>query len=140
MLLGEKEKQVVQQRLQGMTSTVKLVMFTQELECDYCRDTRDLVQQVAELSDQVEAEIYNFVTDRDKAEEYGIDKIPAIAIVGEKDYGVRYYGIPAGYEFGALIEDIASVSKGDSELMEESRAFLAKLNQDVHLQVFTTPT
>ena len=74
------------------------------------------------------------------AESYAIDKVPAVAIIGKKDYGIRLYGIPAGYEFGTLIEDIRLVSAGDSALMPETRAMVAKLTKPIRIQVFSTPT
>lgn len=74
------------------------------------------------------------------AEQYGIDKVPAVAIVGAKDYGIRLYGIPSGYEFGTLIEDIKLVSAGDSGLSPATRAMVAKLKKPVRIQVFITPT
>jgi hypothetical protein len=74
------------------------------------------------------------------AETLGIDKIPAVAIVGAKDYGIRLYGIPAGYEFGSLIEDIRLVSEGDSGLSPETRKAVAELTKPVKIQVFITPT
>jgi glutaredoxin-like protein len=140
MQLGERERRYVLQKFQGLKDPVRLVMFTQETECEFCADTRALVEQVASLSPLLSAEIYNFVLDREKATEYRVDKIPAIAIVGAADYGLRYYGIPAGYEFAALIEDIVDVSRGDSGLSAESRSQLKQLDAPVHLQVFTTPT
>jgi len=128
-----------------LTDPVKLVMFTQEIECEYCYETRSLVEEIAGLSEKVTAEIYNFVIDKDKAEAMGVDKIPAIAILAvrdgqERDYGIRYYGIPSGYEFGSVIEDILMVSRGDSGLSPASRQAIAKLTQPVHIQVFVTPT
>jgi alkyl hydroperoxide reductase subunit AhpF len=115
-------------------------MFTQALECDFCEETRELVEELASLSDQVNAVIYDFVADKDKAEEYAIDKIPAIAVLGERDYGVRIYGIPAGYEFTSLIEAIKTVSAGQSGLSEATKEALAQIEQPVHFQVFVTPT
>ena len=140
MLLGAREQKVVADRFQNLVGPVRLVMFTQEVECQFCRDTRELVEQLASLSDKIKAEIYNFVLDKEQVAQYGVNKIPAVAIVGAKDYGIRYYGIPSGYEFSALVDDIVDVSKDDSGLSAESRKALAGLTSDVHLQVFTTPT
>ncbi len=144
-LLRQKERDIVRKEFEGLIHPVKLVMFTQELECEYCYETRSLVEEIAGLSDKVTAEIYNFVTDKDKAQAMEVDKIPAIAILAvrdgqERDYGIRYYGIPSGYEFGSVIEDIKMVSKGDSGLSPASREAIAKLTQPVHIQVFVTPT
>jgi glutaredoxin-like protein len=140
-LLQDKDKEAVKAQLQEeLVNPVKLVNFTQALECQFCANTRQLVEEVATLSDKIELEVYNFAIDKEKVEEYGVDKIPAIAIMGEKDYGVRYYGIPSGYEFSSLIEDIIDVSKGEVELLPATREALAGITKPLHFQVFVTPT
>jgi glutaredoxin-like protein len=139
-MLEDEHRDEVASQLAGLSNPVRLVMFTQALECDFCEETRELVEELASLSDQVNAVIYDFVADKDKAEEYAIDKIPAIAVLGERDYGVRIYGIPAGYEFTSLIEAIKTVSAGQSGLSEATKEALAQIEQPVHFQVFVTPT
>jgi len=140
-LIGPKDAEHLQKEFsEKLVNPVRLVMFTQEFECQYCRETRQLVEEVAALSDKVDAEVYNFVIDKERVEAYSVDKIPAIAIVGTKDYGLRYYGIPSGYEFTSLIEDIIAVSQGDSGLPAPTREALAQLSKPVHIQVFVTPT
>ncbi len=139
-VLKDDDKEQVRRQLEALVNPVKLVMFTQTIECEFCADTRALVEEVASLSDSVEAVIYNFVTDKDRADDYGVDKIPAIAVIGDKDYGVRFYGIPAGYEFASLIEAMKTVSSGQSGLSETTKEALAQVDEPVHLQVFVTPT
>jgi glutaredoxin-like protein len=133
----------------ALVGPVRLVMFTQgqsegaepvSLTCQRCQETEQMVRELAELSDKITAEIYDFVADGDKAREYGVDKIPAIAVVGEQDYGVRFFGIPAGYEFSSLIRDITAVSQGDTELAEGTKNALKNLDADVHIQVLVTLT
>jgi glutaredoxin-like protein len=123
-----------------LVDPVKIVMFTQEIECRFCSDTRQLVQDLATLNSKITAEIYDFVTDTAKAKEYGIDKIPAIAIIGKKDYGVRIYGIPYGYELQTLIEAIVNVSKGQTDLSEKTKSILKEVKSPVHIKVFVTLT
>jgi glutaredoxin-like protein len=128
-----------------LVNPVKILMFTQTIECQFCSETRQIVEEVAALSDKITAEIYNFVSDKAMAELYGIDKIPAIAILGsmdgnDKDYGIRFYGIPSGYEFSSIIEDIIDISKGESGLQPKSKQAVAELTEPVHFQVFVTPT
>ena len=106
---------------------VKIVMFTQEIECQYCSQTRELVQELAPLNDKITVEVFDFVANAAKAKEYGIDKIPALAIIGKKDYGVRIYGIPYGYELQTLIEAIITVSKGTTDLSDNTKSILRKL-------------
>ena len=138
--LDEKNREIVKKEFKKLANPVTIVNFTQQLECQYCEDTCKLMEELAQLSDKVSLEVYNFQIDKEKAEEYGVDKIPATVIVGEKDYGVRYYGIPGGYEFTSVVTDIIDVSIGGSGLSEETKSKLASLEKDVHLQVFVTPT
>ncbi len=139
-VLKDEDREEVRKQLMGLASLVRLVMFTQDFECHFCTETRELVEEIASLSDEVDAVIYDFAADKEKAEDLGIDKIPAIAVVGEKDYGVRFYGIPSGYEFVSLIEAIKMVASGQSELSDATKEALAQLDEPVHLQVFVTPT
>lgn len=138
--LQDKDKKVIQDRLKDLVDPVKLINFTQELECQFCRETRQLVTELAALSDKLELEVYNFQIDKEKADQYKVDKVPAIVIEGAKDYGVRYYGIPTGYEFASLLETILAISQGASGLSEESKEKLRTLDQELHIQVFVTPT
>lgn len=139
-LLNDEVRKDVKAALADVKQPVTLKVFTQALECQYCQETRELAEEVAALSDQLSIETYDFVEDKALADKLGIDKIPAMAIIGAKDYGVRLFGIPSGYEFGTLIEDIKLVSEGDSGLAPETRATVAKLQKPVHIQVFITPT
>jgi glutaredoxin-like protein len=139
-LLNEQIRKEVRAMLADLSDPVTLKVFTQEFECQYCQQTRELVEEVAALSDRLSLEVYDFQKDAKVAQDYAIDKIPAVAIVGAKDYGVRLYGIPSGYEFGTLIEDVKLVSGGDSGLSPETRAMVAGLEKPVRIQVFSTPT
>jgi len=138
--LTDKDKQYIENLFENLQDNVKLIMFTQEMECQYCRETRQLLEEVAAISDKIELTVYNFQIDKEIVEKYKIDKIPATILEGKKDYGIRYYGIPSGYEFSSLLEDIVDVSKNDSGLTEDSKQMLAKIQKPMHLQVFVTPT
>jgi len=139
-LLNDAIRKDVGAMLADLADPVTLKVFTQEMECQYCKETHELVEEVAALSDQLSMEVYDFVADKAVADQFGIDKIPAIAVVGAKDYGIRLFGIPSGYEFGTLIEDIKLASEGDSGLAPETRAAVARLTKPVQIQVFITPT
>jgi len=145
-LISEKDAEFLRNDFEAkLTNPVKLVVFTQEIECQFCAETRQIAEEIASLSDLISVVIYDFVDDEPQAEMLGVDKIPAIAIMRvedgkDKDYGIRFFGIPSGYEFTTIIEDIADVSKGDSGLMPKTREALAGVTEPLHLQVFVTPT
>ncbi len=140
-LIPDDRKELLANELkEKMENPVKIVMFTQEIECRFCSDTRQLVQELATLNDKITVEVYDFVADAQKAKEYGIDKIPALAIISEKDYGVRIYGIPYGYELQTLIEAVINVSRGKTDLSDKTKTILAEVKAPVHIQVFVSLT
>ncbi|MDM7925018.1 MAG: thioredoxin family protein [bacterium] len=141
-MLREEDKREVRERLSALREPVKLVYFTQMLAgaCRFCVETERLLKDVASLSDRITLETRNFVSDAEEARRYGVDKIPATVLIGEKDSGLRFYGMPSGYEFMTFLETLLRLSRRDSGLSEESRKALKGLDRPVHLQVFVTPT
>ena len=140
-LIPDDKKELLRKEFkEKMEDSVKILMFTQEIECKFCSDTRQLAQELATLSDRISVEVYDSVADANKAKELGIDKIPALSIIGKKHYGVRIYGIPYGYELQTLIEAITNVSRGRTDLSEETKKILADVKVPVHIQVFVSLT
>jgi glutaredoxin-like protein len=138
--LSQKDREKIGAQLQDLTGEVHMVMFTQELECQNCAQTRALLGELAAMSDRLSLTILDFVADAEEAQKYGIDKIPATVLMTDQDVGIRYYGVPAGYELAALVETIRDLSKGETGLDPETLANLKDLSKDVHIQVFVTPT
>ncbi len=147
-LMDDRVRKQVKAALAGLARPVKLLMFTQgeggALECEYCGDTRQLLEELSGLSDKLTLEVKDFQRDEDAAKTYGIDKIPALAVLADgdspKDHGIRLYGVPAGYEFSSLIEGIKLVSQGEAGLSAETLRQVAQIKEPVHIQVFVTPT
>jgi len=143
-LLSEQDQATLRNEFAALQTPVKLIVFSQETECQYCRETRQIAEELSALADNIELEVFDFVADSEVAAQFNIDKIPATVVMrggGEPlDYGIRYYGVPSGYEFSSLVHDILRITSGDSGLAEETRGFLADLTTPVHLQVFVTPT
>ncbi len=141
-LMDDHTRDQVRELLSDLSGPVKLLMFSQEFECQLCAETRQISEEVAALSDKIAVEVRDFGEDAALAQQYGIDKIPAIAVLGadDRDYGIRFYGIPSGYEFMSLLEAIQLVSTGQLHLADQTRAYLDTLEGDLHLQVFVTPT
>ena len=141
-MLTEEDKKEIQNRLKTMIEPVTLVYFTQQLigPCRFCLETEQLLKELAPLSDKLSLEIKNFIGDREDVQKFGVDKIPAICLTGERDYGIRMYGIPTGYEFLTFLETILRISSKDSGLSQDSRNALKGLKKPVHIQIFVTPT
>lgn len=139
-LLKKRDKTAIEKEFANLQDPVKLVFFTQEMECQFCEQTHELLQEVSELSEKVSFEVYDFVNDKDKALQYQIDKIPATIVEGDKDYGIRFFGVPSGYEFATLIGSLLEVSTKESGLSQQTKSLLQGIHTPVHIQVFVTPT
>ncbi len=144
-LLNDNIQGQVKEALAQMQHPVQILFFGSQENCEYCNDTRQLVEEVCALSEQLSLSIHDIQSDATLAAEYHVDKTPGLVIAakdGEQvtDYGIRVAGIPAGHEFSSLIQDILLVAGRDSGLNEQTREFLRTLTKPVSLKVFVTPT
>ncbi len=147
--LNEQDAGFVRKRLAAeMVHDVRLVFFAPSTgglalpgeDWEMAEYTRQILKELSGLSERLIMEEHSMVSEPGLAKEYGVDRAPAIAIVGAEDHGVRFYGMPGGYEFVTLLELILDVSKGRTPLSPDTLEALANLPSDVHLQVFVTPT
>jgi alkyl hydroperoxide reductase subunit AhpF len=138
--LSARDEAAVRKEFERIGGPVKLTVFASELGGDHNAQTVALVKEVAALSDQISVSVLNPHIDREQAAAYGVSESPAVVVEGARDYGIRFLGVPGGYEFSNLIDSIIAVSTGEAGLSEESKNTLAALTDDVTIKVFTTPT
>jgi alkyl hydroperoxide reductase subunit AhpF len=145
-LISPVDQQKLRDAFAEMTSPVRLLFFTQTLGCETCVQTKQILDELPPLSDKITIEEANLVLDADKATQYGVDRVPSIAVVGQSETGeprdsrIRFVGTPAGYEFMSLIHAVLLVGGGESSLTEDTRKRIAAVDKPVVMQVFTTPT
>ncbi|MFN2284819.1 MAG: protein disulfide oxidoreductase [Anaerolineae bacterium] len=139
-LLNDEIVKNVTEMLADLTSDVQLVVFTSENGCEYCKEIVQLAEEIAATSSKLTTEVYDFDTASDKAASYNITMAPAMVIVGKRDYGLRYYGIPSGHEFSTLLYGIQRASQGEPDLDPQTLSYLSELAEPVNIQVFVTPT
>lgn len=140
-LIREEVAQQLREEFASLAGPVRLAVFSQALADPESEQVKRLLEELSAIEPRIAVEPYNFVLDTAKVAELDIRRTPGIAILGpEKDYGVRFYGQPSGYEFGTLMEAILDVGAGESGLSDATRQALAELEGAVHLQVFSTPT
>ena len=142
-LLSERDRQTVQSHLAGLTHDVTLLFFTQTIGApDTALIARQVIDEVAGLSERVSVEEVNLILDREKSAQFGIDRIPAIVLLRDgADTRMRFLGAPAGYEFSSLIESIILAGTDDSGLSEDSKLLIAeKATAPMDIKVFVTPT
>ena len=139
-MLQEKDREYLRGEFAKLTEPVRLVFFGAEEGCASCGDTRQLLEETAELGEKIELTVYDVNGDEGKAGEYGVDRAPTVIVEGERDFGIRFIGIPSGYEYSSLIEDIIDVGTGKTELSQVTKDALSEVDEPVHIQVFVTPS
>jgi glutaredoxin-like protein len=144
-LLDEKVTKQISEVFEKLFQPVQILFFGSQENCEYCNDTRQLLEEVVAISPKLGLSVYNLQSDAAIAAQYSVDKAPAFVVAarnGEQfdNTGIQYAGIPSGHEFNTLIQDIVLVSSRDSGLKPATREFLRALQKPIHLQVFVTPT
>jgi len=143
-LFNEQDVKAIREMLAAsLKRPVQLVLFISDQNCAYCEPTRELLEALSMLHDSLSLTVYDLQIDAERAAALGVDKAPGIVVLGGAeghDYGIRFYGIPSGYEFASLLEAIRIVGSDEVELQTATRQFLEGLTAPLHLQVFVTPS
>jgi alkyl hydroperoxide reductase subunit AhpF len=146
-LLSDSDLKQLRETFADLKTPVKLVFFTQAINCETCDIAKQVLEEVTRISDQITLEEHNFALEHETAAAYGIDRVPAVAVLGRNgdgqpsDHGIRFFGAPHGYEFSSLLESILLVG-GVEEigLSDTSTSLLGSVQEPVRIQVFVTPT
>jgi glutaredoxin-like protein len=136
--LSKEDQEYLQETFSSLERPVRLIYFTQQFECEYCEIGQEIFSELADFSEKITLEVFDFKENTSEVEQYGIDMIPGLVVANEKDYGIRYFGIPGGYEFSSLIEAIIDVSKGITGLSDATKQAVKRLEKPIHIQVFIT--
>ena len=140
-MLNDEVRGQVKEMLGTLPSAVRLLVFTKSEDCEYCDTIVELTTELSDVVDDLTVEVFDVAENEEEAATYNIDKAPAIAIVGAEDYGLRFFGIPANYEFSTLLHGIQVAAAGTStQLDDATRDYLHGLDEPIHYQVFVTPT
>jgi hypothetical protein len=162
-LLSDADQQRLREAFAPMVNPVRLLFFTQSFDCDTCLETKQILDELPPLSDNITIEEVNFILEREKAAQFAIDRAPGIAVVSQaranpslstsaaasgtepvapvNDSRIRFLGAPSGYEFMSLIHAVQLVGGAQpSSLTAESQKRLAAVDRPLTIKVFTTPT
>lgn len=149
-LISDDDRETIRTHFdESLSGDVEIVMFTEhespiiipgKQPCETCAQTQDLLEEVASLSDKLKLTVHELSKAREEAFALGINRVPAFVCKGASRGRVRFFGIPSGYEFSALIADLVDVSNATTDLSAETREFLSSLTEDVNIKVFITPT
>jgi len=137
--INENDAETLKKMFAAYPNDIKMLFFEKSENCETCPIARGLYEEVSSLSDKISFQVYDFEKDSAEVSKYQIDKVPAMVIKGAKDYGIRFYGVPSGYEFNSLLHALQNVSQGEINLSGVIKEDLDKIEKDIHVQVFVTP-
>ena len=165
-IIADKDRPTVRDLLaRELVADVELLLFTQgrarqpvtgEQDGETCEETRELLEELAALSDQLHLTTHDVDVDPATATSYNVTVVPTVMIrrrapatatspdaraaPAEIGANVRFLGLPCGYEFSTLLADVVDVSKGKTDLSAEALKIVRAIKKPVHIQVFVTPT
>lgn len=139
-LLNQELQNQIKQFLSPMKDSVTLVLFTQESPCDTCNETRQLLSEIAELSDKLSFVEKDLNVDVEDAERYDITLTPSFVMLDhEGQYrGVKFNGIPAGHEINSFLTAIIDMSGVDFGFDQLTLERIKRINKPVNIKVFVT--
>ncbi len=141
-IFNEETRTELKEMIGDLPNSVNITFFTSEKKCRSCRDTLMYVQEFSELNDNINFTVYDIDKDTEIAQKHLIERVPAIVVMDKdmNDRGIKFYGIPSGYEIHSLIasvrESAGIVMPIDVEIKERIEA----INKEVKIKVFVTPT
>lgn len=141
MYLDENTQTEVKKRLEKMDNEVHIHLILGDKEDSDV--LKNLMGELTELSDKLV--LVEGFEDLDKSALGDIENKPLIVLHNKNTKGtVKYHGIPAGYEFGALLDSLLDISNdsfenhGDEKKLTEF--FEKNPDKKVNFKVFVTPT
>ncbi|AIY90097.1 protein disulfide oxidoreductase [Geoglobus acetivorans] len=142
-LLKNEDKEYLKREFENaLKNDVRLILFSSEDEhCIYCKETRQLLEEVSALSDKILLEVHDIKSE--DAKTMGVEHTPTIVITdSDSRLGsrIKFIGIPSGYEFTTLIKDIMFISSGELEVSPETREALKDVNSKLLIEVYVTPS
>ncbi len=142
-IIDEKTKEHLKKDFESKLQDEVRILFFKGEPCQYCKEIREIINTLEEVSNgKIRVEEYDFANNKDIVAKYNVEMYPALVLVSNKfpAGNVKFYGIPSGYEFISLVEDIFMLSTGQTSLTDDTKDIIKGIKKPVKIQVFVTPT
>ncbi len=142
-IIDEKTKEHLKKDFESKLQDEVRILFFKGEPCQYCKEIREIIKTLEEISNgKIKVEEYDFAQDKEVVAKYNVEMYPALVLISNKFPvgNVKFYGIPSGYEFISLVEDIFMLSTGQTSLTDDTKDIIKGIKKPVKIQVFVTPT
>jgi glutaredoxin-like protein len=139
-LIGKEDAAEIRRLFRAnLTRDVRVLLFTSKRGCLYCGQTKQLLEDVASLTDKIKVEVLDRDEEHAKVEELRVELAPTTVIVASNGSKLYYVGMPGGRQLRSLVEDLVDASNGRVEMDEEIRAIIDRVKSETVIRVFVTP-
>lgn len=140
--LSDRERQTLREMFRDLKYPVHVELFV-DPEDEWSRAAEELITEVVGvMPDLLHAEVRPLREHQLLATLYGVERAPTFILCDHKrdDSGIRFVGLPSGYEFAVLIEALLDVSASRVRISDKSLNYIRNLEREITLEVFVTPT
>ena len=138
-LLGKDDRKEIASLFSArMAGDVTVLLFTRR-DCEYCPETRKLLEEIASLDARIKLEAVDIEVDRERAEKLGVEEAPTTVIVAANGALMHYVGMPGGRQLRPLVEDLLDASRGRAELDAATSRVVSAVKRPTVIKVFVTP-
>jgi len=139
-LIGKQDAAEIEKLFRArLSGEAKVLLFSSKRVCAYCAQNKELLVELAALTDKIRLVVLDLEEDRAAAEEMGVDLAPTTVILATNGAKLHYVGMPGGRQLRSLVEDIVDASRGRAELDEEVRGIVSRVSATTVIKVFVTP-
>lgn len=141
-ILSQEDSDYLKKEFEKITNNVIIEFFSTDNKdkCEQCDNIRAIMKEIMDLTDKVSLKEFNIDKDKERAEKYNIKMAPVLVFNNKDNGNIKFYGVPSGYEFSSLIEDIMDLGTGKIDFDEGIEDKVKAINKDVNIMVFVTPT
>jgi|SRR5208283_978963 len=127
---------IIQSNNAKLTKPVRLVVFTRDADCKACQSVIELSRTIKVQMSKIVLETYDMVMDKDKTEQYSIQRAPALVVQGGEGQTITFYGLAEKLILEVLLNTIEAISTSKAWLTEDLKRSLQRLGNDVMIRVF----
>jgi thioredoxin reductase (NADPH) len=132
----------IMQHLQNMLSQMKndipLFLFVDRKQDDvYAQACRQVIRAFRELTPRITLKEYDL--DHELAKKWNVDGSPTL-LIDPEHYHIRWIGAPMGEEGRSFLETIMLLGMGKSDLTDQSRNVVQRIDSPRRVKVFVSPT
>jgi thioredoxin reductase (NADPH) len=128
----------LRQTFEQLPNDIPLLLFADRGREDvFAQATRQVIRAFRELSPRITLKEYDL--GHELARRYQIVSSPTLLIAPGR-YDIRWLGAPMGEEARTFLETLILVGMGDSQLSEQSRKVIRRIDSARRIKVFVSPT